>query len=122
MTPIEPAQAVKLARIRMALRRASGKAFDVEALLLGSAAQAAASMKEWRALGVAELNLLLDQWVAESASAGRARVPAPAAADAPGAASAMAQGAAPAAAPADAPPDPPDPKSPADRRYLRGAR
>jgi hypothetical protein len=111
MAPIDPAQAVKLARIRMALRRATGKAFDVEALLLGSTAQAAASIKEWRALGVAELNQLLDHWVAESSGApARALSPAK---PPPGA---------PAAAPADPPPDPPDPKAPPDRRYLRGAR
>jgi hypothetical protein len=111
MAPIDPAQAVKLARIRMALRRATGKTVDVEALLLGSTAQAAASIKEWRALGVAELNQLLDHWVAESSGA-PARAPSPAKPP-PGA---------PAAAPADPPPDPPDPKAPPDRRYLRGAR
>jgi hypothetical protein len=114
MTPIDPAQAVKLARIRMALRRATGKTVDVEALLLGGSAQATASIKEWRALGVAELNQLLDHWVAESTGA-PARAPSPA--KAPGGAPA-----APAAAPTDPPTDPPDPKSPTDRRYLRGAR
>jgi hypothetical protein len=111
MAPIDPAQAVKLARIRMALRRATGKAFDVEALLLGGSAQAAAAIKEWRALGVAELNQLLDHWVADSAGV-PARAPSPNKAPA----------GAPAAAPADPPPDPPDPKTPPDRRYLRGAR
>jgi hypothetical protein len=107
MSPVDPAQAVKLARIRMALRRATGQAFDVEALLLGSAAQATASIKAWRALGSADLNTLLDHWVNGAA-------PAPAPAPAP------AQESAPATP--TPPTDPDAPKPPTNRRYLRGAR
>jgi hypothetical protein len=107
MAPVDPAQAVKLARIRMALRRATGQVFDVEALLLGSASQAAANIKAWRALGSADLNTLLDHWVNGAAPA-LAPAPAPV----------------PASAPADPTPstDPDAPKPPPDRRYLRGAR
>lgn len=103
MSQVDPAQAVKLARIRMALRRATGKSFDVEALLLGGATQAAASIRAWRALGSADLDALLDHWV-NGAAPSPSPAPAPAAPAAP------------------APLDPDAPKPPTDRRYLRGAR
>jgi hypothetical protein len=115
MPQVDPIHAVRLARIRMALRRATGQAFDVEALLLGAPDAAAAAIEAWRALGAPDLTALLDQWVtAQSPAASanpsgpvpRAQAPAPAAPPPPSAPG----------------PEPEPPAPPTDRRYLRGAR
>ena len=109
MATVDPVRAVRLARIRMALRRATGKMLDVEALL-GHPASAADSLRTWRALGNADLNLLLDEHEFGSTPprpAAHSPTHPPAARDP--------------ANPAD-PANPDHPKPPADPRYLRGAR
>ena len=116
MATVDPVRAVRLARIRMALRRATGKMLDVEALL-GHPASAADSLRTWRALGNADLNLLLDEHefggtppraAAHSPTHSPTHPPA-------------ARHPADPAGPAN-PANPDTPKPPADPRYLRGAR
>jgi hypothetical protein len=114
MPSVDPAHAVKLARIRMALRRATGQSFDVETLLTGPRETAAATIKQWRALGVAELDALLDQWLGAPPGALNAAPPPEA--------GAAAKAAPKPAAPAPPTPNPEPPVPPPDRRYLRGAR
>ena len=57
----DPSHAVLLARIRLSLRRATGVAPDVDALV-ATPELAAASIARWRALGVADLDSLLDRY------------------------------------------------------------
>jgi hypothetical protein len=61
MATADPAYAILLSRIRLAVRRATGLMVDVE-ILLKSPKKAGAQIAEWRALKSADLDQLLIQY------------------------------------------------------------
>ena len=117
MPSVDPAQAVLLARIRMALRRSTGQAFDVESLLTGSRETASEAIKTWRSLNIPEIDALIDQWIAAWRPGGSAQKKSAAPPEKSGSGVAGSSGS---SAPKkdDSPPEPSKP----DQRYLRGAR
>ena len=106
--PSDSSRAVLAARLRLALRRATGALVDVDAAL-AEPASAAAQIIAWRALGAQELDHLLDMYEnkASVAAAARASVPS-AAATRPAAAQVVDLK--------------PKPDGALTKRYIRGAR